>query len=156
MIKVVPGLPMGRPLTNLFDAESPSPFSKKKKSKVSSSPQRTGVAKQTKQTRTASIESILSLFQRVKLDRCLTLDEACVSTAHADNYDFSNKLLQQGDCVHIVHEDAQSNFTTSCIAYVLGKHEEDKIVESSVESPKDMFVCVILLRPESIARGRLP
>ena len=25
-----------------------------------------------------------------------------------------------------------------------------------MESPKDMFVCVILLRPESIARGRLP
>ena len=40
--------------------------------------------------------------------------------------------------------------------YVLGKHKEGKSVEFGVESRKDMFDCVILLRPESIARGRLP
>ena len=39
---------------------------------------------------------------------------------------------------------------------VLGKHKEGKSVEFGVESRKDMFDCVILLRPESIARGRLP
>ena len=78
----------------------------------------------------------------MKLDRLLTLDEAC-HTAHADNYDFSNKLLQQGDCVHIVHEDAQNNCTTSCIAYVLRKHEAYTNVELGMESQKEMFECVI-------------
>ena len=112
-------------LTNLFNADL-LPFSKKKKVSFLA-PQRTGVAKQTKQTRTASIESILSLFQRVKLDRCLTFDEACVSIAHADNYDFSHKLLQQGDCVHIVHEDARASPRRAVLHTFLGNTKKIKL-----------------------------
>ena len=148
-----------RPMKNMYNKNSNDSI-KRKNIKGGSSSKTKKNSNKTKDITT--IESICNLFERVeytKKTNAIKLNNICFSIPKADTYDFSSKGIRKGDCMEIVHEDKSNNTSISCMGYALESYNNNYNIDDEFGSysPNENFVkCIILLRPESLPKKRLP